>query len=130
MKATVVINFKTKWENYFLYTKTVQDDEAPSRWWKGEVDAFITNGGCKGMSKTYRNDNGILKIKDCKREDGKPVISYSQALVKFYPMENNGEFFPHTCIRIIFDGKLYELRPGQQITFGTTDKPVVIVKKF
>jgi hypothetical protein len=130
MKATVVINFKTNFEYYFQYTKTVEDPTAPSRWFKGEVDAFITKGGCKGRSKTYRNEDGVLTIKNCKMEDGKPVISFSKALVNFNVMENNGEFLPPKRIRIIFNGKLYVLKPGQQITFGTTDKPVVDIKEF
>jgi len=129
MKATVIINYKTKLPKYFLYNKTVEDD-SPSRLFKGEIDAFISKGNYAHLSKTYRNEDGVLTIKGCtKGENGTPIITFSKALVTFNRLDEDF-FLPPKRIRIIFNGKTYGLRPGEEITFGAYVNPEVVIKKY
>ena len=128
--VTVTLGFRKKGFTHFMYTKTTEDAEGETKYYSGVIDAFISNGKHKGQSKVYRNVDGALMIQSYEKGvDNMPVAKYSKAMVNFN-IKEGALFIPAKSIWFKFNDKLYTLKPGQQITFGTQAEQEVKVSEF
>ena len=142
-RAKVIFNLKTD-QPVVHYTKYVETSDKINAYW-GCVQAF-QSGSHAGMTKKYRNVNGLLKIESSKWKDPKikqtpetrkiaenwdeSVKIFISPEIKLNKVNNLKEEdrldkYPDDVMMVVFDNQKYIVYPNQCIEFGTIDNPKI-----
>ena len=136
----ITLNLKSS-DDIVGYTMYKDDDNSPYNGYWGIAKAY-QQGIEAGTTKTYKNDNGVLKIETAKwiggdqtpetRKDPKNWDTtnkiFEPAFIKFRKIKEliDQEIIKNRkVIKIEFMNQKYYLKPGQKIQFGTQEAPAV-----